>query len=312
MATLNRDGAPTRALLTLALVLLLPGGVGCGGRDPADPAYVTEIDAWHAGRVARLTDETGWLTLVGLHPLREGDTVVGSGAGADVRLVAKAPERLGRISVRPDGSVDFRAESGAGVMSFAAGGYGPVDSLALATDATGEATVLATGSLLMHVIDRGGQLFLRVKDREADALRTFSGIERFPVDPRWRVVARIEPGPATVPVPNVLGQVTDEPSPGTLVFTLAGRACRLTPTGDPAEGLFIVFGDATNGPQTYAGGRFLSTGPAAADGTVVLDFNKAVNPPCAFSDYATCPLPAPGNTLPVDVRAGEMRWGPGH
>ena len=301
-----------RTSLTLVLALLVLGGTGCGGREPVDPAYVAEIDAWHAGRVDRLTDETGWLTLVGLYPLHEGVNTVGSGADADVRLVAKAPPSLGRITVAPDGAVAFRAEPGAGVMRFAADGFGAADSLALATDATGEATVLATGSLLMHVIDRGGHLYLRVKDREADALRAFTGIERFPVDPRWRVVARIEPGPATVPVPNVLGQVTDEPSPGTLVFTLEGRACRLTPTGDAAEGLFIVFGDATNGPQTYAGGRFLSTGPADDDGTVVLDFNKAVNPPCAFSDYATCPLPAPGNTLPVDVRAGEMRWGPGH
>jgi len=113
-------------------------------------------------------------------------------------------------------------------------------------------------------------------------------------------------------VPNVLGQLTEEPSPGVLVFTLAGRSCRLTPTGDPAQGLFIVFADPTNGPQTYGGGRFLSTEPVADDGRVVLDFNKAVNPPCAFSEFATCPLPTVDNTLGVPVRAGEKRWGEGH
>jgi uncharacterized protein (DUF1684 family) len=110
-------------------------------------------------------------------------------------------------------------------------------------------------------------------------------------------------------VPDVLGNLEESPSPGTLVFTLEGRECRLTPVGGPGEELFIVFADATSGGETYGGGRFLSADPPRPDGTVVLDFNLATNPPCAFTPYATCPLPPQGNTLPVAVRAGEKSWG---
>lgn len=292
----------------LALLALLAVG-GCGGDQPADPDYVARIDAWHAERVARLTSETGWLTLVGLHPLTPGPNIVGSAPEANVQLVANAPARLGRIDVGGDGTVLFQADPAAAVRIFDDPTGDPVTALALATDAAGPPTLLAVGTLVMHVIDRDGRLFLRVKDTRAEALRTFTGIDRFAVDPRWRVTARIEPGSGTVQVPNVLGQVRAEPSPGTLVFTIDGTACRLVPTGAPGEGLFIVFGDRSNGPDTYPGGRFLSTDPPTADGTVVLDFNQAVNPPCAFSDFATCPLPPAGNTLPIAVTAGEKRWG---
>ena len=293
---------------TLALLAVLTA-VGCGGDEPVDPDYVARIDTWHAGRVARLTSETGWLTLVGLHPLVPGPNIVGSAPEANVTLVAVAPARLGRIDVGGDGSVLFQADPAAVVRIFDDPAGDPVTTLALATDASGAPTLLAVGTLVMHVIDRDGRLYLRVKDTRAEALRTFTGIDRFPVDPRWRVTARIEPGPGTVQVPNVLGTASSEPSPGTLVFTVDGTACRLVPTGAPGEGLFIVFGDPSNGPDTYPGGRFLSTDPPGADGTVVLDFNQAVNPPCAFSDFATCPLPPAGNTLPIAVTAGEKRWG---
>lgn len=289
--------------------LLLATLAGCGGGQTPDPAYVAEIDAWHAARVARLTQETGWLSLVGLHALHEGPNVVGTADGVDVRLVAKAPPRLGRLDVGAGGGVRFLAEPGVDVRQRAAPAADPVEELDLATDAAGEPTELVVGTLVMHVIDRGGRLYLRVKDTRAEALRTFTGIERFPVDPRWRVTARLEGGPGTVAVPNVLGQVDQEPSPGTLVFTVDGKACRLVPTGGPGEGLFVVFADRSNGPGTYPGGRFLATDPPADDGTVVLDFNLAYNPPCAFSDFATCPLPPPGNALPVAVTAGEKRWG---
>ncbi|MFN2371979.1 MAG: DUF1684 domain-containing protein [Candidatus Krumholzibacteriia bacterium] len=294
----------------LTAIILLPAVLSaCGGGQPADPAYVAQTDAWHAERVARLVTPTGWLSLVGLHPLHEGPNTVGSAEGADARLVPKAPPRVGRLDVGPAGAVRFLAEPGVDVRRHADAGAGPVAELDLVTDTAGAPTELAVGTLVMHVIDRGGRLFLRVKDTRAEALRTFTGIERFAVDPRWRITARLEAGPPTVAVPNVLGQMDQEPSPGTLVFSIDGRACRLVPTGAPGEDLFLVFADPTNGPQTYPGGRFLVTDPPAADGTVVLDFNRSTNPPCAFSDFATCPLPPPGNTLPVAVTAGEKRWG---
>ena len=113
-------------------------------------------------------------------------------------------------------------------------------------------------------------------------------------------------------MPNVLGQLEEQPSPGVLVFELDGKECRLTPVGAPGEGLFLVFADATSGHTTYGGGRFLSTAPPGPDGTVVLDFNRSVSPPCAFSAYATCPLPPEGNTLAVAVEAGEKSEAAAH
>jgi len=152
-----------------------------------------------------------------------------------------------------------------------------------------------------------------VKDSASPARLTFTGVERYPVDPRWRVEARLEADSArSIAIPNVLGQVSEEPCPGRLVFTLDGRECALWPLGAPGEELFIVFADATSGAETYGAGRFLSAPAPDAAGRATLDFNRAVNPPCAFSPYATCPLPPAGNALAVAVRAGEKTWGEAH
>lgn len=288
-----------RALCALALVTAL---AGCGG----ESAYVKEIDAWHAERVARLRSEDGWLALVGLHPLSTGPNIIGSGDDADVRFGETAPERVGVLEVGD--RCLFFARPGAEVKR--ADGT-PAGRIAMNTDLHDDPTVLEVGTLSFFVIERGGARYLRVKDRESFVRSAFEGIERFPVDENWRVTARLLPHdpPRTVSVPNVLGQVTEEASPGVLVFELGGETCSLTPLGEPGEDLFIVFADATTGEATYGGGRFLSTDPPDAQGEVVLDFNMATNPPCAFTPYATCPQPPEGNTLAVAVTAGEKTWG---
>jgi uncharacterized protein (DUF1684 family) len=275
--------------------------------------YLAEIEAWHAQRIENLASETGWLTLVGLHPLRLGISTVGSGEDMDVRLIEKAPPFVGTLTVDSLGIVlDVAPE----VAVRLAGNEdaGPVSTLSLATDVGSEPTRLELGSLLFYVIQRDSALFLRVKDRESELRKHFPGIERFPVDRSWRVNARLEAADTlgTVAVPNVLGQISESPSPGTLVFELAGHVCRLVPIGEPGYPLFIVFGDKTNGDSTYGGGRFLSTPPPDSTGAVVLDFNKATNPPCAFTPYATCPLPPAGNVLPIAVEAGEKASGTEH
>ncbi|MBK7188875.1 MAG: DUF1684 domain-containing protein [bacterium] len=298
----TRAGWPVLPLLLLV--------AACGGREAATttPEYVAEVDAWHAQRIERLRSDTGWLTLVGLHDLDPAlVNTVGSDSTALVRLVDKAPAHVGELAF-VGGRWSFSAAPGT-MVTLADSANAPVTALTLATDHDGPATTLACGSLLFFVVQREGAFFVRVKDRESETLRSFQGIDRYPVDARWRVTARLEGGPGTVKVPNVLGQESDEPSPGTLVFELAGTKCRLTPTGAPGEELFLVFGDATNNHGTYGGGRFLSAPAPAADGTVVLDFNRAYNPPCVFTPYATCPLPGKANTLPVAIEAGEKSWG---
>jgi uncharacterized protein (DUF1684 family) len=318
IARLGIHGGFSRGLVTLGLLtfgLLVLGVAAPGGpAAPADaaepdPEYLREIEAWHAERLARLTAPEGWLSLVGLHELTEGTVLLGSSRRCDVRLAAPAPPEIGELVVMPE---RVTLAPRAGLELTADGARARVNQpVELRDDTHPLPTVCRIGSLSFHVIRRGDRRFLRVKDSESRVRRTFTGIPRFPVDPALRVTARLVPprGEATVRIANVLGQIEEQPSPGVLTFELAGRPCRLLPVGSPGEPLFLVFGDATNGATTYTGGRFLSADAPAADGTVILDFNRAVNPPCVFSPYATCPVPPPENVLEVPVRGGEKMWG---
>jgi uncharacterized protein (DUF1684 family) len=168
------------------------------------------------------------------------------------------------------------------------------------------------GTLSLYLIERGNRTAVRVKDSASAPRRRFSGIESFPVREAWRVPARLDryPPKKSIPIPNVLGGVTQEPSPGAVVFTVGGREYRLDAVEEEGEkDLFLIFGDRTNGVVTYGAGRFLYVSPPGADGRTVVDFNKAYNPPCAFTPFATCPLPPPQNRLPIAVEAGEKRYG---
>jgi uncharacterized protein (DUF1684 family) len=174
--------------------------------------------------------------------------------------------------------------------------------------------VVRLGALSFHVIDREGRLAVRVKDAERPARQPFPGIERFPVDLRWRLHARFEAHPegATVLAPDVLGTAQAYRNPGILRFAVGGAPQALEAFREPDEDeLFIVFGDATNGAETFAGGRYLYARAPDDRGQVVLDFNRAYNPPCAFTEFATCVLPLPENRLGVRIEAGERRHG-GH
>lgn len=271
-------------------------------------AYRHRIDAWHAARVARLRKPDGWLALVGLYPLEQGANRFGSGKDNQMVFPKKAPHFAGTLYVQ-NHHLELAAMEGAGITNDGK----PVQKMSIESDANGKPTVFEMGSFEFYVIDRGGELYLRLKDRESPILKEFKGIERFPVDRKWRVVARFEryDPPKPIKVPNVLGYDYDEMCPGALVFELAGKKCRLEPVTEGKE-LFIVFGDETSGMETYGGGRFLYADQPGADSTVVLDFNEAYNPPCAFTPYATCPLPHKANILRVRVEAGEKAYGDAH
>ena len=249
----------------------------------------------------------GWLSLAGLFWLAQGESSFGADPGNDVVFPAeKAPARIGVFEVEGR-SVRVRIEPGVAVTHEGA----PVSELELATDAEGDPTLLELGPLLFHAIERGDRVAIRLKDRESPLIAAFAGMERFPADPSWRVAARLEryDPPKTMMVPNVVGPPLPEPCPGRLVFEHQGESYALEPTGEPGGELFVVFGDATNGAETYGGGRFLYADWPDADGAVVLDFNRAYNPPCVFTPWATCPLPPPQNQLPFRVAAGETTYG---
>jgi uncharacterized protein len=272
------------------------------------PRYRAEIEKWRADRVRRLTAEDGWLSVVGLSWPEEGDNSVGSAPSARVALPSgRTPARLGTIRLAR-GSASFTAAPGVSVTHDGR----PVRTIVLAADADGDPTILRHGTVSLYAIRRGDRLGIRVKDSAASARREFHGIDGYAIDPKWRVVARFEPyrPKKSIPIPNVLGNVTQEPSSGAVVFSIGGREYRLDAVDEEGEeDLFLIFGDRTNGTATYGAGRFLYAPRPGPDGKTVVDFNKSYNPPCAFTAYATCPLPPPQNRLPVAVTAGEKRYG---
>jgi uncharacterized protein (DUF1684 family) len=210
------------------------------------------------------------------------------------------------------GVVTLDAKPEAGITSEGKG----VTTLVLRSDADGKPTLLRLGSLKLFVIKRGEKLGLRVKDKNHKARANFTGLSYFPLDTAFRIDAKFEAydPPRTIPIANVLGMVDNMTSPGRLVFELKGKSYRLDPVLERgSKQLFIIFGDKTTGKETYGAGRYLYADPPGADGKVILDFNKAHNPSCAFTKFATCPLPPRQNRLAVRIEAGEKKYaGPGH
>jgi uncharacterized protein (DUF1684 family) len=255
-----------------------------------------------------LKKETGWFSLVGLFWLDEGENRFGSDPGNRVVLPAgKAPAVAGTL-IRQGDSVRVRVAPGAVVTHDGK----PVTEMELRDDqAEGGPTNLEMGPVSFFVIKRGdkagNRIGVRVRDKKSPALASFQGLDHFPVDPSWRVEARFEPHEKTIPIPNILGMVDDTPSPGAVVFERDGRTWRIEALGEPDGSLFLIFADPTNGKETYGAGRFLGTEPPK-DGKVAVDFNKAYNPPCAFTAFATCPLPPPQNRLGLRVEAGEKNY----
>lgn len=265
----------------------------------ADASYLQSFDKWKAELVDDL--KQNWLPLAGLFWLKPGENKFGSDAKNDI-VFPKGPAHAGSFTLQSK-DVSVRFEPGVQVTVSSK----PFTASKLESDVSGHATVLEMGSLRFHVIVRGERIGIRLKDTESDAARGFRGLDFFPVSMNYRLTAKFEPsqGKKTVDVPNVLGDVAPTPVAGTVVFTINGQELRLSDLGgDPANGLFFVFSDPTSKTETYPGGRFLETEPVV-NGTVVLDFNRAHNPPCAVTPYATCPLAPKENRLAVAIPAGE-------
>ncbi len=321
-----------RSSLPLMPVMLLVAG--CAGESPVeesaattvDKAHLQEVEQWRQERRTSLEQPDGWFSLVGLFWLEQPESTCGSDPSSAVRLPDSAPARAGVFRMS-DGGVEFEANPDAGVLvdgQVTTRGVAPEGRKRnngpegdkrnmLATDVEGEPTVIEVGSIKLYLIDRGGRIGVRVKDSQSPALLAFDGLENFAVDPQWRTEARFVPydPPRQIAVPTVLGTIAEQPSPGAVEFELAAASHRLDVLSGGDEEYFIVFGDASNGKQTYGGGRFLSAVAADEAGRVVLDFNQAYNPPCAFTPYATCPLPPRQNRLALAVHAGEKNYAGG-
>lgn len=269
--------------------------------------YQDEIREWQSRRLKKLLAEDGWTTLVGLFWLEPGENTFGR--ATDNRMAMDypgLPEQVGTFQMAGR-EVRFMAAPDAKVFHQGR----PVSAIGpLADDSALAPTVLAVGSLSFYLIERSGRLGIRIKDSRADARVHFRGLEYFPVDPNWRLAARFEPySPARkIPITTVLGMQEEMPAPGALVFKVDGMAYRLDAVLEPGErDWFVMFADRSNGRQSYGAGRFLYVSPPA-NGETVIDFNKSYTPPCAFSAFATCPLPPPQNRLPIAVTAGELKY----
>jgi uncharacterized protein (DUF1684 family) len=280
---------------------------------PVDPAYVAEIEEWRKGRIERLTADDGWLTLTGLYWLGRGHNAFGSGDENPIVLPdASLPLVAGSLVVGDNGVVIATAEPMAKV--FVDGKV--ISETILRTDADGSPDVVSAGRIRFYVIDREGRLAARVKDPKAPALAEFKGIEYFPIDPSFRVEAHLEAyeEPRDVAIPTVLGEDATMTAPGLLHFTINGVGHTLEPylSGPDNGQYFLIFRDATSTVTTYGAGRYLYTSAVDTDGTTVLDFNLAYNPPCAYTPFATCPLPPPQNWLSASIEAGEKYTGEAH
>jgi uncharacterized protein (DUF1684 family) len=256
----------------------------------AASAFETEIAGWRHQREEALKRDGGWLTVAGLFWLHEGPNAFGKDPASEI-VLPDGPVHAGTFELR-DGKVTVK-------MDGAARELWP-DS----------ADVAKVGRLSLFVIKRSDKYGIRLKDPDSQYRREFQGIEYYPAQEAYKVTAKWVPALQKIPILNILGQTEAMESPGYAAFRLHDQEFRLRPVleAPDAKELFYIFHDQTSAKETYGAGRFLYS-EMPADGHVTLDFNKAYNPPCAFTPYATCPLPPAENRLPVRIEAGEKKYG---
>lgn len=292
-------------ILLIIIVLLFPG---CQPKNESvtSLAYIQEIDLWHARRVEALKAPSGWLNVAGLLWLQEGINSFGSSAENTIVFPEKMTyPRAGFLLLEKGKVVQTLLPE---VNFTSRGATVPGTMLVFNPDSTRQ-PVMESGSLRWFVIKRDTRYGIRLRDLDHENLSKFAGIERFPVEARWKVSAKWEATPdRTIPITNILGQTTPQAAPGILVFVLDGKEYRLDALDEGSDELFIIFGDATNTKETYGAGRYLYVPKPDSFGTVPVDFNKAENPPCAFTEFATCPLPPIQNVMPIAIEAGEKDY----
>ncbi|MDQ7818170.1 MAG: DUF1684 domain-containing protein [Melioribacteraceae bacterium] len=298
-----------RLILFLLISLLL---FNCTPKlqEKGSPNYISGIKEWHKKRVENLKKDNGWLNLVGLYWLNQGENKFGSDKSNDVIFPAdKAPLFMGSFLLQ-DSIVTIKINDSVEVLLE---NCEQVTEMELKHDQQKGTTILDHGSLRWNLIKRGNRFGIRLRDLDAELVKNFPGIETFPVNDNWRIEAEFEEynPQREIEIPTVIGTIEKEKSPGAIVFEMEGTEYRLDVT-DAGKSYFVIFADLTSGIETYGAGRFLSVDKADSTGKIFIDFNKAYNPPCVFTKYATCPLPPKQNHIKLEITAGEMNFGEGH
>jgi uncharacterized protein (DUF1684 family) len=290
-----------------AVAFAFVGMLTAGALPAADDTYVQELNKWRQNRETELKGDNSWLTVSGLFFLAQGKNTFGSGPLNDIVLPADAPAEAGVLEF--DGQrVLMRAKPPLTVNGA------PTTATELKVAASGKpADQITMGALTIFVHKSGDRYAIRLRDKNSEIRRNFTGLKWFAPNEAYRVTGRFEPYPTpkAVRVPNILGDLEPYTAPGVVAFTLNGQQHTLE-VYDSGSGqnrrFFIVFRDLTSGKETYPSARFLYADVPNAKGEVVLDFNKAYNPPCAFNPYTTCPLPSEQNRLRVRIEAGELDY----
>ena len=268
---------------------------------PAD--HLAQVEQWRAKHESDYRRD--WVSIAGLHPLRQGPNTVGTAAGNDIRLDGALPAKLGTVVLTGD-EVRFEPAAGAGISLRDQPVTAPVT---VKDDSSNPIDELRVGDVRLVVHKSGETRSLRLRDPNGPLARGFLGFTWFPVDPQYRVVGRFirDAEPKSLQVMNTYGEVDTYKSEGVVEFTLAGQTLRLRPFTTRPKRFYFVFKDASSGTETYEAARFVYS-DLLDDGTTVVDFNEAYNPPCAFNPYTTCPIPLPENRLPVKILAGEKAY----
>lgn len=289
------------------LILIVLSAFACTQKPTADPSYVKEINEWDAKRVNRLKADDGWLNLVGRFWLEKGESTFGSSKDNDIVIESsKLPEHIGSF-IFNDTTVTFKAKDDVEVLLDGK----PVKEIVLVDDQKKDMTVLQIGSIKFNLIIRDTLYGIRFRDLNSDLVKNFKGVDRFPIDESWKITAKFEAyNPVKeIDVPNVLGQISKEKCPGAVVFERDGKTHRIDAVDEGGDRLFLIIADQTSGDETYGGGRFMYVDKPDSTGKILLDFNKAYNPPCVFTKYATCPLTPLQNYLKLKIEAGEKIYG---
>lgn len=302
---------PAAGVVIGVAMILSPVAVSAA---PDESAWQTELVSWRAKRAANLQAPEGWLSLIGLDWLQGGDNSFGSDAGNRIQIATKTQAHIGVVRLEK-GALRLLPPAGGFPKGLLVDGH-PAQEQALVSDDADQPSKLTIGSITIIVIHRDDRFALRIKDPQAPTRVGFHGLRWYPPNAAYRVRARWIPynPPKVLDIPTVLGTTTHLPAPGAAEFAIDGQTVRLEPVlEDPkSTELFFIMRDATSKTTTYGAGRFLYTNlpdhGVTQPGEVWLDFNRLVNPPCAFTAYATCPLPPPQNRLTIAIPAGEQRY----
>lgn len=278
-------------------------------------AWKTDLLAWRAQQAKDLQKPNGWLTLVGLEWLKPGDNSFGSANGNAVVVSAAGAPHLGMVRLTGD-ALELLPPTAGYPKGLLVDGTAPADPQVLAADSSDHPSKITLGSVTITIIHRGDRYGLRIKDSQTHARLQFHGLKWYPPNQTYRVLAKWVPynPPHQVAIPTILGTEVMSDVPGVAEFTLDGQALRLEPILESPDDkdLFFILRDATSKSETYGAGRFLYTElpdhGLTQPGELWLDFNRAENPPCAYTPYATCPLPPPQNRLQVTIPAGQQRY----